>query len=281
MEEKNKRYYWLKLKEDFFDEDVISWLEEQENGKEYCLFYLKLCLKSLKTDGILIRNVGDLLIPYDAKKLAEITRTEIDTVMVAMKVLEEIGLIQILENGEIYLTQLEKMVGSETNKAQLMRKLREKRKLGNNVTKMLPRDKSIDIEYRDIDIEKDKEINKEDNISSSLDNNIFNYLQHNGFILTPIHYEKVKKWEDNDLTRYAIEKAVLNGKYNINYIEKILFNWEKNNITTLEQAKAQDDEFEKAKEFREKMRNEKNMSFSEKIDMWTKELEEEEKNGKK
>ena len=47
--EKDRKFYWLQLKEDFFDEDSISWLEEQENGKEYSLFYLKLCLKSLKT----------------------------------------------------------------------------------------------------------------------------------------------------------------------------------------------------------------------------------------
>ena len=53
----NKRYYWLKLKEDFFEEDAVEWLEDQENGKEYCLFYLKLCLKFIRTDGVLIRNV--------------------------------------------------------------------------------------------------------------------------------------------------------------------------------------------------------------------------------
>ena len=66
-----KKYYWLKFKEDFFDEDTIQWLVEQNNGKEYCLFYLKLCLKSLKTNGILIRSVGEILVPYDVKKLGE------------------------------------------------------------------------------------------------------------------------------------------------------------------------------------------------------------------
>ena len=237
-----KRYYWLKLKEDFFDEDVISWLEEQENGKEYCLFYLKLCLKSLKTDGTLIRSVGDLLIPYDAKKLSEITRTDIDTVRVAMKVLEEIGLIQILDNGEIYLTQLEKMVGSETSKAESMRKLRAKRKEeGNIVTKMLPRDRDKSIEYRDID--KDIDIT-----TTIINNNIYDYLQENGFVLSSIHYEIVQQWEDNDLTRYAIKQAVLNNKYNIKYVDSILNSYKKNNITTIQQAKEQEEEFNAKKE---------------------------------
>lgn len=156
----NKRFYWLKLKENFFEEDTISWLEEQENGKEYCLFYLKLCLKSLKTDGILIRNVGELLVPYDIKKLAEMTHTDIDTARVSMEIFEKIGLIQILENGEIYLTQLENMVGSETTKAETMRRLRTQRKIeGNIVTKMLPRER---VRERDKEIEKDIEIELED-----------------------------------------------------------------------------------------------------------------------
>lgn len=157
-----KRYYWLKLKEDFFDDDTISWIEEQENGKEYCLFYLKLCLKALKTDGILIRTVGNLLVPYDVEKLAEITRTKFDTVAVAMQLFQKIGLVQVLENGELYLSRLAEMVGSETDKAALMRKSRENKKLGNNVTAALPErytEKDIEIEKdnRDIEIEKEKE----------------------------------------------------------------------------------------------------------------------------
>lgn len=157
-----KRYYWLKLKEDFFDDDTISWIEEQENGKEYCLFYLKLCLKALKTDGILIRTVGNLLVPYDVEKLAEITRTKFDTVAVAMQLFQKIGLVQVLENGELYLSRLAEMVGSETDKAALMRKSRENKKLGNNVTAALPErytEKEIEIEKdnRDIEIEKEQE----------------------------------------------------------------------------------------------------------------------------
>lgn len=165
MTNSNKKYYWLKLKEDFFEEDTIEWLEEQENGKEYCLFYLKLCLKSLKTEGLLIRNVGEMLIPYDAKQLGKITHTDIDTVRVAMDIFTKIGLVQILENGEIFITQLQNMVGSETNKAQLMRNKRSKEKIdtkkfdgGNNVTEvLLPSYSNEENCYTEIEIEKDLE----------------------------------------------------------------------------------------------------------------------------
>ena len=152
----NKKYYWLKLKEDFFEEDTISWIEEQENGIYYINFYLKLCLKSLKSDGILIRNVGNMLVPYDAKQLSKITNTDVDTVRVAMELFKNIGLIEILESGEIYLNQLQNMVGSETNKAQLMRDKRQRDKeKGNIVTKALPNC------YTEIEKEKEKEKEKD------------------------------------------------------------------------------------------------------------------------
>lgn len=156
----SKRYYWLKLKEDFFDDDTISYIEEQENGVYYVNFYLKLCLKSLKTDGKLIRLVGERLIPYDVNSLAKLTGNPVDTVRVAMTVFENIGLVKVMDSGEIYLSQLEEMIGKETDKAAQMRRKRAEDKIsGNNVTKMLPKrypEKEIEKE-----IEKDKEIDKE------------------------------------------------------------------------------------------------------------------------
>ena len=79
------------------------------------------------------------------------------------------------------------------------------------------------------------------------DNTLVDYLEKNGFILTPIHYEVIQQWEDSELTRYAIQRAVLNGVYKINYVDKILFNYKKNNIKTKEQAIAFTDALEKNK----------------------------------
>ncbi len=135
-----KKFYWMKLREDFFDDDAMEWLEEQPKGKEYALFYLKLCLKSLKTNGLLIRTVGTLLVPYDTVKLADITKTDFDTVVVAMELLKNIGLVEILEGGEICIPRMEEMIGSETDKASIMRRIREQKRMleGNNVTEKLP-----------------------------------------------------------------------------------------------------------------------------------------------
>ena len=267
----NKKYYWLKLKEDFFEEDAIEWMEEQENGKDYCLFYLKLCLKSLKTNGILIRNVGSMLVPYDAKTLARITNTDLDTVKVAMGIFTKIGLVEILENGEIYMTQLKNMVGSETNKAQLMRNKREREKkllqegndvtsksnnvtefsnnvteFGNNVTKsgnIVTQGKEncyTEIEI-DIDIEKEKEID----IYIDTDKEILKsfrrlYEQNIGFIngLTAEYLIELSETIEVGLFRKAIEIATDRNKCSLGYIKTIIKNWLNINITTLEQYEA-------------------------------------------
>lgn len=73
--------------------------------------------------------------------------------------------------------------------------------------------------------------------SNNSNNNIFSYIENNfNRLLTPIEYEEISKWEDNELTRYAIKDAVLNGKYNIKYISRILENYKKNSIITVQQA---------------------------------------------
>lgn len=162
----NKKYYWLKLKDDFFEDDTIAWLEEQENGKDYVIFYLKLCLKSLQDDGKLIRYVGESLIPYDVKALSKLTNTAADTVAVAMKTFLQFGLIERLDTGEIYMKQINEMIGSETHYAVQKRRQRaldnRKKELSgqcpDNVLECPP---EIEIE-----IERELEIDKESMSSS-------------------------------------------------------------------------------------------------------------------
>lgn len=125
----NKRYYWLKLPEDFYDDDTIQWIEDQENGSAYVNFYLKLLLKSLSDDGRLIRYVGQRLMPYDVKSLARLTNTDTDTVRVALELFVNIGLVERLETGELYMNQIDEMIGTETQAAARMRKMRARKAL--------------------------------------------------------------------------------------------------------------------------------------------------------
>lgn len=83
-------------------------------------------------------------------------------------------------------------------------------------------------------------------------NNIYDFLQKElGRTLSPIEIEKVKEWEDNELTRYAVKVAILNGAYTINYIDTIIYNWQKLGIKSVSQAQ------EETKRHRDKKINKK------------------------
>ena len=60
----------------------------------------------------------------------------------------------------------------------------------------------------------------------------------------------IKEWNDNELTRYAIKQAVLNGKYNVKYINTILVNYRNNSITTVQQAQEEEKVFKSKKEIK-------------------------------
>ena len=119
----NKKYYWLKLKDDFFERDEIKIIESQKNGKDYINFYFKLLLKSLKTDGTLrFRDA----IPYNIEMLSTITNCNIDTVNTAIKTFIGLGLMETWEDGTFFMLEVQNMVGSETSGAERVRKHRAK-----------------------------------------------------------------------------------------------------------------------------------------------------------
>ena len=238
------KFSWLMLNEDFFDDDAIQWLEEQPNGKEYSLFYLKLCLKSLKTNGILIRQVGQMLVPYDASKLAELTRIDVDTVVVAMELLQKIGLVEILENGEIYLSQIQNMIGSKSigafkKQQQRMLKNEEKTTSGQEADKCPPeiRNKNKEIRNKNIDI----------NLITTTTTNITKYIEDNfKRDIVPLEKEKIKSWLsvfDETMIKKAVDIAVLNNKFTFAYISGILNNWEKTGINTLEDIESKETKY--------------------------------------
>lgn len=119
----NKRYYWLKLKRDFFKRHDIRIIEEMPNGKDYILFYLKLLLESIDHEGALRFNET---IPYSEQMLSVITNTNIDLVRSAMRVFTQLKMVEILDDETIYMTEVQKMTGAETAWAQKKRLYRGK-----------------------------------------------------------------------------------------------------------------------------------------------------------
>lgn len=109
-------------------------------------------------------------------------------------------------------------------------------------TSLLKTDK---LECQKLTTKNNNKSNKENNITIDM---IYEYLEENGFVLAPIHYEVINEWDPNELTMYAIKKAVLNNKFNINYIDKILYSYKKDNITTVQQAIEKEEEFNNKRE---------------------------------
>ena len=143
----NKRYYWLKLKTDFFASKEMKKLRSIAGGDTYTIIYLKLQLLSLQDEGKLyFENVGDSF----ADELSLVIDEDPDNIKVTLQFLEKCGLIKAISDNEFLMTRVPALIGSETNKAAYMRKIR-----GNNVTQLLPE------RYPSVPQEIDKEIEKD------------------------------------------------------------------------------------------------------------------------
>lgn len=93
-----------------------------------------------------------------------------------------------------------------------------------------------------------KILNNKYNSPSPIANTLFEEIESNfGRTLSPYEIEEIRKWEDTELTRYAIKKAVLNNKFSIQYISKILYLWKKENIRTVQEAQREEEEFQNKK----------------------------------
>jgi predicted phage replisome organizer len=154
-----KKFYWLKLKEDFFSSKEIKKLRRIAGGDTYTIIYLKLMLLSVRAVGrVYFEGVEDTFCEELALEIDE----EPDNVKMTLMYLLKMGLLEEVNEAEMMLTQVPEMVGSETDKAALMRKKRARDKvlgndvtqIGNSVTAVLP---GVTERYTDIDIDIEKD----------------------------------------------------------------------------------------------------------------------------
>lgn len=121
----SKRFYWMKLKENFMTSDTVDFLMSQPNGAEYVVLYQMLCLQTLNTDGVLGRTIGEVMIPYDAAKIQRDCKYfSIDTVTLALGYYKKLGLVFELDNGFLKIANYENIIGSETDSAERVRRHR-------------------------------------------------------------------------------------------------------------------------------------------------------------
>ena len=156
----NRKYYYLKLKENYFDDDSIVLLESMQDGVLYSNILLKLYLKSLKHGG---RLQLDEDIPYTAQMIATITRQQIGTVERALQIFLKLGLVEVLDSGTFYMSNIELLIGQSSTEAERKRAARLQNKAlsaprtnGGHLSDIRPPEIEIELE-KEIEIEKERE----------------------------------------------------------------------------------------------------------------------------
>ena len=149
----NRKYYYLKLKESYFDDDAIVLLESMPDGILYSNILLKLYLKSLKNGGKLQLDEN---IPYTAQMIATLTRQQVGTVERALGIFQQLGLVEQLHGGLLYMTDIELMIGQSSTEA-------ERKRAARLANKALPPPRTngghlSDIRPPELEIELEKEI---------------------------------------------------------------------------------------------------------------------------
>lgn len=133
----NKRYYWLKLKDDFFNGDDIKLILKKENGPEYIIFWQRLLLKAITSKEVGILRYKDN-IPYNPEILSTVMDTNIDIVKGALTLFEKLGMIDLSDTGDIIIDELiQELIGTETDVAKRVRKHRKKKVLLSNKMKQI------------------------------------------------------------------------------------------------------------------------------------------------
>ena len=168
MTENTKKYFWLKLKDDFFDEKYIKALRRLPQGDSLVIVYLKMQLKSLKTEGII---KYEQILPDAISELAMLLDEDENVVRLAIEALIKFGVVERWENQTFYMAAMQELIGSETASAARVRKHRALKTSGEN--KALPKAKQIEVLQCNADVtECNTEIEIEKDIEKDIDTEI-------------------------------------------------------------------------------------------------------------
>lgn len=242
MATSNKRYYWLQLKENFFNSKEMKLMRKLPGGEEITIIYLKIMLTSLENEGVIFYEglAEDL-----AEELALEIGEDVESIRMALMFMEKKSLITTNDSYSYKLEQVPELVGSETASARRVRKHRENKKAlqGNTgVTKCIG-DIDIDIE-KEIDIEKDLEKNTLKIIVDEYQSRISP--------IDGIQFETLKEFitldgMEPDVVLKAISLAADNGKRNFSYIRAILQNWENDGLLSIAAVNERERKFQESK----------------------------------
>lgn len=251
----NKKYYYLKLKENFFDSAEIKVLESMPNGYKYSNLLLKLYLKALKFNGKLRLNE---FIPYNHQMIAAVTNMDIDTVKVAFELFEQLKLIEVMTDGTIYMLEIQNFIGTSSSEADRIRAYRKEiasKKESEENKALEPPKKSYpqeDVQMYDkstpeLELELEKELEIELELDSSYSNNrkkeivdVMKFCQKNKYKLKKVDAielievygaELLKKAILTTVSSLAFKEGKINGKNS--YLLKVLNDLTNNKVVNI------------------------------------------------
>ena len=253
----NQKYYYLKLVDNFFDRDEMIMLESMPDGYLYSNILLKLYLRSLKNTGKLMFNDR---IPYNPTMLANITRHPVAVVEKAVDIFQQLGLVEILDNGAIYMLDIQDFIGKSSTEADRKRNYRrrideEKKQLleekGQTVGQMSQQVSEINgqmsgqistiIRDRDRDRERDRPRDRDETQNSKSVGEFASLYEKNIGMINGLVSEwliGISNEIDIKLFKRALEICTERGKTNLGYLKGIINNWTNKNITTYDQLQA-------------------------------------------
>lgn len=261
----NQKYYYMRLKQDFFETEEMIILESMQDGYLYSNILLKLYLRSLKRDGKLMFNDA---IPYSAEVLATVTRHNVGTIEKAMDVFQKLGLVEVMDDGAIYMLQIQNFIGKSSTEAERKRRYRDKIKLEKSDNQAVLEDvghlSTIEVGHlsghsstrdRDRDrkeIEEEVENRKLSSAADKSDFNIFDYYQNRIGLLDGFQLQQIEAYQaidglEPDLIKIAIDKAADNSKRSFGYVNSILKSWAQNGIKTVAQQREEQISFQSNK----------------------------------
>jgi len=207
----NKKYYYLKFKENYFDQDHIKVIESMENGYIYSLVLLKLYLKSLKFDGQLKINE---YIPYKADKIEVLSKVighDPDHVMHALNLAKDLGIVEIMRTGEIFIADIQNFIGQSSTEGERKKQYRDRLKSCNS-QQLANVDKNgtfADKRPPELDIEKELNIELKREIETIID-----YL----------NLKASTSFRSNSKKNISFIQARLNEKWTVDDFKKVIDN---------------------------------------------------------
>ena len=167
----NKKYYYLKLKENFYDSEEMIILQNMSDGYLYSDILMKLYLRSLKNNGkLMFKDV----IPYTPSALAQVVRHQVGTVEKALEIFQSLGLVEVLDNGAIYMSDIQNFIGESSTEADRKRNYRAQIKQEKKQIRQMT-DECPDKSTPEIEIEKEIKIKKEIKIEYNKIIEIYNF----------------------------------------------------------------------------------------------------------